>query len=146
MIEVFELVAVLACSLFSGAAIYISLVEHPARLSCGTEIAATQWKPSYQRATTMQASLAIVAAVCGTSVWHGGGGILWLSGALLIFAVVPFTLVVIKPTNDRLQQSDRVLQSDETRRLLDRWGRLHAVRSGLGLAASVLYTMALAAA
>jgi len=53
------LVAILACALFAGAAVYINLVEHPARLSCGTEIAARQWAPSYKRATVMQASLAV---------------------------------------------------------------------------------------
>ena len=57
------LTAVLACTLFTGASIYINLVEHPARLSCGTEVAATQWAPSYKRATVMQVSLAVTAAI-----------------------------------------------------------------------------------
>ena len=58
--QLIELIAVLACTLFSGAALYITAVKHPARLSCGTEIALTQWAPSYKRATVMQASLAVV--------------------------------------------------------------------------------------
>jgi uncharacterized membrane protein len=143
MTELLSLIAVLACTLFGGAAIYINLVEHPARLSCGTELAATEWKPSYERATRMQASLAIVAAIAGAVLWLRGSGPLWLWGASLIFAVVPFTLVVIRPTNERLEEPDRDRASAETRRLLERWGRLHAVRSGLSLAASVVYIRAL---
>jgi len=49
--------------------------------------------------------------------------------ALLIGMVVPFTLIVIKPTNDRLLAAGRDLASADTRALLERWGRLHAVRS-----------------
>jgi hypothetical protein len=136
--------AVLLCTLFTGAAIYVNLVEHPARLSCGTEAAARQWAPSYRRATVMQATLAVSAALTGIATWFHGEGIAWLWGGLLILAVVPFTLIVIRPTNDRLLVPGRDLASDETRQLLERWGRLHAVRSGLGLAASLIYLYALA--
>jgi len=38
MLAVCQLVATLAASLFTGAAIYVSLVEHPARLECGTDL------------------------------------------------------------------------------------------------------------
>ncbi len=61
MAEVIGALATLACSLFAGAAVYITFVEHPARLSCGTEIAARQWAPSYKRATVMQVPLAVLA-------------------------------------------------------------------------------------
>lgn len=44
-LQIIELLAVLACTLFTGAAVYITAVEHPARLSCGTQIAATEWAP-----------------------------------------------------------------------------------------------------
>jgi hypothetical protein len=139
MVHLIAGLAVLLCSLFTGAAIYINLVEHPARLSCGTEAAARQWAPSYRRATTMQATLAISAAVTGVASWIHGEGIVWLWGGLLILAVVPFTLVVIWPTNQRLLAPGRDLASAETRQLLEQWGRLHAVRSALGLAASLVY-------
>ena len=58
MRQIAEFVAVLSCSLFTGASVYISLVEHPARMQCGVEIAATELPPSYRRATVMQATLA----------------------------------------------------------------------------------------
>jgi hypothetical protein len=63
MLIAFEFIAILSTTLFCGAAIYINLVEHPARMGCDTKIAATVWAPSYKRATVMQASLAIFGFV-----------------------------------------------------------------------------------
>ena len=134
----------LAATLFAGASLYINLVEHPARLSCGTEIAARQWAPSYKRATVMQVSLAIMATAAGIARGIAAGGALWLAGAALIFAVIPFTVIVVLPTNKRLLAPGRDLASAETRHLLEHWGRLHAVRSALSLAASVLFIIAAA--
>jgi hypothetical protein len=137
-----ELTAVLGCTLFTGAAIYITAVEHPARLSCGTKLAATQWAPSYKRATVMQVPLAFVAGLAGIVRWALGGGPLWGWAALLLLAVIPFTLIVIRPTNHQLLEPERDLGSDETRRLLEKWGHRHGVRSALSLTASILFVWA----
>ena len=142
MAESLEIITILASTLFTGASIYINLVEHPARLSCGTEIAARQWAPSYKRATVMQVSLALIATAAGIVRGAGGGGYEWYAGAALIFAVIPFTAVVVLPTNNQLLAPGRDLGSSETRHLLERWGRLHAVRSALSLAASVMFLWA----
>jgi uncharacterized membrane protein len=141
-LQFLELVAVLACTLFAGAAVYITAVEHPARMSCGTEIAATEWAPSYRRATFMQAPLAIVAGVSGLARGVLGGELLWIWAALLILSVIPFTLVVISPTNHQLLDPRRNRGSDETSRLLSTWARLHFVRSVVSVAASILYSWA----
>lgn len=139
MVAAVEFIAVLSCTLFAGAAIYINLVEHPARMSCGTKIAATVWAPSYKRATLMQAPLAILSFLAGVSVWLLGGDILWLLGAGIIGSVVPFTFIAIMPTNHRLLAPGRDLESSETQALLEKWNRLHAVRSLLSFVASVVY-------
>lgn len=131
--------AVFACALFTGASVYINLVEHPARLECGTEIAARQWAPSYRRATVMQVSLAVAAMAAGVTCWLRTGDVLWLAGAVLIFSVIPFTLLAIMPTNKQLLDPARDLASAETRRLLDGWGKLHAVRSVASLAATAIF-------
>ena len=141
--EVVGVVAALACTLFAGAAVYVNLVEHPARLSCGIEIAATQWAPSYKRGTVMQVSLAVLATLGGISRWLQGGGSIWLWGAVCILAVIPFTVIVILPTNNKLLEPGRDLRSEETRSLLEAWGRLHAVRSVLSLVASLLFLVGL---
>jgi len=140
MLELIQAVAVLATTIFAGAAIYINLVEHPARMGCSTELAARQWAPSYQRATLMQAPLAVIGSLGGSAAWWLDSGFPWLIGALLILAVVPFTLIVIEPrVNRQLLVPGRDLGSTETRELLSRWGWLHAFRSVLGLVAAVIF-------
>ena len=143
MLEVAQFLATLCCTLFAGAAVYINLVEHPARMGCDTKTAATVWAPSYKRATVMQASLAVVSFLAGALAWLLGGGILWLVGAVLIGLVVPFTFIAVMPTNRQLLAPGRDLASVETRALLEEWGRLHAVPSALSLVASVVYMMLL---
>jgi len=41
-----ESLAILASGLFAGAALYVSFVEHPARMLCGTTLALTNWPPA----------------------------------------------------------------------------------------------------
>jgi len=125
----FELLALICAGLFAGAALYITFVEHPARLECGTALAATEFRPSYRRATLMQASLAAVGLVAATVAWAQGRGAMVLLGGLLLGLVIPFTLLVILPTNQRLLEPHLDRASGETQHLLERWGRLHAVRS-----------------
>jgi hypothetical protein len=48
-----EIIAALAAGLFSGAAVHISLVEHPARVDCGPEVAVREFRPSYRRAAVI---------------------------------------------------------------------------------------------
>jgi len=146
MLRILSLVAVLAAALFAGAALYINVAEQPARLTLDTRSAAAQWAPSYRRATWMQAPLALVSLLCGVAVWLMSGGIGWLIAALLIGLVVPFTFVGIMPTNKSLLLRGRDLGSPDTRALLERWGRLHMVRTVLSLVATVLYLWLLSGA
>ena len=97
MIHTLPFLVALSTCLFAGAAIYINLVQHPARMGCDTVTAVTVWAPSYKRATVMQASLAIVGFLTGVAVWLLGGALAWLVGALLIGAVIPLTFIVICP-------------------------------------------------
>jgi hypothetical protein len=122
MLEALQLVATLSAALFAGAAIYINVAEHPARMRLDTRSAAAQWAPSYQRATWMQAPLAMVSFLAGVSAWLVGGGLLWLVAALFIGAVVPITFTLIMPTNRQLQA----------------WGRLHGLRSAASVVATLL--------
>ena len=138
-----EFVATLAGALFAGAALYINVAEHPARMGLETRMAALQWAPSYRRATWLQAPLALLSLVCGVAAWLCGAGIAWLIAALLIGAVVPFTFAVIMHTNNKLLSPARDLGSAETRELLVHWGRLHAVRTVLSLAGVAVYLLSL---
>jgi uncharacterized membrane protein len=134
-----EFLATLAAAIFAGAALYINIVEHPARMSLDMSAAVAQWARSYQRATWMQAPLALVSCVAGLIAWWLSGASEWAVGAVLIGSVVPFTLLVIMPTNHKLLAPRRDSSRDETRMLLDHWAKLHAVRTALSIAAAALY-------
>jgi len=139
MRQIAEFVAVLSCSLFTGAAVYINLVEHPARMQCGVEIAATEFPPSYRRATVMQATCAALGLLSSVAAWLAGATLWWLVGGVVLGAVIPFTLIVILPTNKQLLSPTLDRRSAETERLLAHWGRLHAVRSVLSAVALLLF-------
>jgi hypothetical protein len=142
VIEGVQALATIAAGIFAGAAIYINVAEHPARLECGTLLAATEFGPSYRRAAGMQASLAIVGSLGAVCAWLLGAGAPWLYGGTLLFVVVPFTLVAIMGTNKRLLDPALDRASDEAQHLLLRWGRLHAVRSVAGTASFVVFVLA----
>ena len=133
MLEITKLLATFCCGVFFGAALYISLVQHPAALETGYDFAARFFRPMYWRAAILQASLALIGCAAALAAWLSGAGRLWLAAAVLIGSVVPFTLFVIKPVNDALLQ-DKVVAS-EVSALLIRWGHLHWARTAASGAA-----------
>jgi hypothetical protein len=106
MLMLLKSIAIISAAMFAGAALYINIAEHPARMELDTRFAAAQWAPSYRRATWMQAPLALLSLVAGLGSWLLGGEF----GA-----------------------------AAETRALLEHWAKLHAVRTVLSFAATVLY-------
>ena len=107
MRQIAEFVSVLACALFTGAAIYITFIEHPARMHCGVEVAATEFAPSYRRATVMQATCAAVGLASSIAAWIAGASFWWLVAGVLLGSVIPFTLIVILPCSRILCRATR---------------------------------------
>jgi hypothetical protein len=140
---ILELIATLSAGLFCGAAIYINLVEHPARMSCGTALAVTEFAPSYKKATVMQVSLIVASFLSSLVAWLNDAGVYWLIGAIFIIVVIPFTIIFIFPTNKKLLDSSLDKNSEYARKLLDSWGKLHAVRSVLSLVSLLIFLYAL---
>jgi hypothetical protein len=138
MRQIAQFIAVLSCALFTGAAVYITFVERPARMQCGVELAATEFAPSYRRGTVMQAACAAVGLLSSVAAWLAGANF-WLFAGVLLGSLIPFTLIVILPTNKRLLDPTLDKRSAEAERLLSRWGRLHAVRSVLSGLALLLF-------
>jgi len=139
MRQIAEYIAVLSCALFTGASVYITFIEHPARMQCGVEIAATEFAPSYRRATVMQATCAAVGLLASFAAWLGGASFWWVVAGVLLGSVIPFTLIVILPTIKQLLSPALDRGSAVAERLLARWGRLHAVRSILSGIALLLF-------
>ena len=138
------LAAIVAASLFTGAAAYISLVEHPARMGLNDAPLLAQWKPSYARALPIQSGLAVLSGVLGLVAWYFLRDWQWLVGSLVMLANWPFTLLRIMPTNNRLKAIQPGEAGPESRKLLLAWGKLHDVRSILGAVATALFAVAFA--
>ena len=131
--NILKILALVSSGMFTGAAFYVTTVEHPARMSIGAARALEEFRPSYKRAAPQQAALAIVCFLCGVSLALLTQQWLWLLGGILVGAVGPFTLVFIMPTNRLLLDESNQLDAQTAESLLAKWARLHTVRTVLGV-------------
>lgn len=135
----FQFAAVWCCGVFFGAALYITVVQHPAVLAAGAPFAGRFFPPMYQRAAMLQGGLAVAGTVAALIAWLQGAGTWWLVAALLLFAVVPFTLVRMQSIVHQLLTLGPDPELANVEHLLRQWGTLHAVRTVLsGLAFAIL--------
>jgi Domain of unknown function (DUF1772) len=134
--------ALTVAALFTGAAFYINWAEQPARLGLDDRALLQQWKPSYARGFTMQATLAVVGFIFGALTWWSSGNWAWLLGAIVLVANWPYTMLGIMPTNHILNAIAPEDAGPKSRALIVKWGGLHAVRTGLGAAATAIFLWA----
>lgn len=100
------------------------------------------WKPSYAKGFEMQATLAIVGGVLGISSFVVEHSYLSLLGGVLLLASWPWTLLAMMPTNKRLEATSDDRAGPDTRALIVKWGKLHAVRTVFGLAGASTFLAA----
>tara|TARA_R110002050_G_scaffold223961_1_gene359946 strand:- start:362 stop:781 length:420 start_codon:yes stop_codon:yes gene_type:complete len=134
--------AILGSGTFFGAALYISLAQHPATLACGVSVGGRFFPPMYNRAAPMQITLALVGFLAGIASWYLNSNFLWLAGALFLISVVPITLIIIKPVNDILLSPENDPESPATEALLRRWGAKHCLRTIVSGASFIIYLIA----
>jgi uncharacterized membrane protein len=134
-----ENLALVTAALFTGAAFYINVAEHPARTLLDDAALLRQWKPSYKRGFAMQSALAIIGFLLGLGAWWQSGDIVLLAGAVLMIANWPFTLMFIMPTNHILMAIAPDSGDARIRPLMAKWNRLHAVRTALATAATIFF-------
>ena len=131
--------ALIAAALFTGAAFYVSIAEQPARLGLDDQSLLSEWKPSYKRGFAMQAPLAIAGCLFGFIAWWQMKELGFLIGAIAMIANWPWTLLGIMPTNNALMATEVAAAGPQTRASVVKWGTLHAVRTVLGIVATVAF-------
>src|SRR3954452_19948321 len=139
------LLALVLAAAFAGAAIFVNIAEQPARLALDDPALLLEWQKSYNRAAPMQGGLALLAALLGfLAAWQLHDWRL-VVGGLLILANWLYTLLAIKPTNDRLHAIKPEQGNAETQQAIIAWGHLHGGRSALGVAATLVFLWTLIA-
>jgi hypothetical protein len=131
--------ALIAAALFTGAAFYINIAEQPARLGLDEQSLLSEWKRSYKRGFAMQAPLAIAGGLFGFIAWWQTKEPGFLIGAIAMIANWPWTLLGIMPTNNALMATEVAAAGPQTRASVVKWGTLHAVRTVLGIVATVAF-------
>ena len=139
---VLGLLALISTAIFTGVALYVNVVEQPARLSLDDRALLAEWKPSYKRGAAMQAPLALVGCLLGLIAWWQTSHPGFLIGAVAIIAPWPWTLAAIRPVNDALMATEPDQAGLQTRALVLKWGTLHAVRTALGALATAAFLWA----
>jgi hypothetical protein len=131
--------ALIVAAVFFGAAIYVNVAEQPARLTLDDRSLLAEWKPAYRRGFAMQAPLVMVGFLLGLIAWWQTSDWRWLLGAALLIANWPYTLIGIMPTNNRLMAITPDQVGPESRKLIEKWAQLHAVRTALGALATAAF-------
>ena len=130
------LLALVFASAFTGAALYVNLVEQPARLALGRHLHGREWAPSDRRGFALLGGLALLSALAAIVAFSQGGDIRWLVGALLVLASWPYTFFVIVPLNNRLLSAPASQPEADAREMVTVWGRLEWGLAALGLISS----------
>jgi len=125
----FEIVSFIFTGLFAGVALYISIVEQPARLASAPEVALAEWRFSFKRAGILQIVLVSVGVLSAIAAYSVGRGVSVLVAGILLAIVMVWTLVVVMPVNRQLLDPARTSSTPDTDVLLKKWGRLHLIRT-----------------
>lgn len=131
-------IATVIAGVFFGAALYVSLVEHPARVSCGAAAAVEEFRPSYRRGAVMQGGLSALGCALGLAAAWQLHDVHTAIGAILLGLPIPVTLLFVGPVNAQLLSSAPDRSAAQTLELLARWSRRHWIRTVLGGCAFLL--------
>ncbi len=126
---------------FTGAALYVNIVEQPARLALDDQAMLNEWTPSDRRGVALLAAFALISAALGLLAYFDTKDVRWAIGALLIVLTWPYTYFAMAPLNDQiLTLSPRDIGA--ARVLVKQWGLLEYGQTALGACASAVFLWA----
>ena len=137
------LFAFAAASAFFGAALYINIVEQPARLALDASSMVREWIPSNRRGFVMLSSFAIISAILAYVDYARTGDLRWTIGGLVIIASWPYAYFVMIPANIWLYAIPPDASPSATRELMRDWGLLEWGQTAIGLGACCVFGWAL---
>lgn len=127
---------------FFGAALYVNLVEQPARLALDDEAILNEWTPSDRRGVALILALSLLSAAAGLVTYFSSQDVRWAIGALIVVLVWPYTFFAMAPLNNQIL----ALTANDVgaaRALVRQWGVLEYGQTAIGLAASAIYLWAM---
>jgi hypothetical protein len=137
------LYAFAAAASFLGAAIYIGLVEQPARLRLGSRAMIKEWTLSNRRGTLLLSVFAVVSAILAYIQFRSNGDVRWLIGGATILASWPYAYFVMVPVNVWLCAISPGRAVSPVRELIRDWGLLEWGHALIGFAAVCAFAWAL---
>jgi len=131
--------ATLSSGIMAGFGAALTFVAVPAIKDCNDPLPA--WKRLYKAGSKFAITSIIITTGAGIRCYGKTDDIRYLLMSGVALAIVPYTLLLMKPTNDALfaieDSSSRTNKEDESkvRQLISKWNRLQYGRTALGLGA-----------
>lgn len=129
-------------SALTGQALYVNLVEQPARLALEDQALLNEWGPSDQRGVALAGGLSVIAAALGLSAWFATGDVRFAIGALIAICLWPYAFFVMAPLNNQiLTLTPRDIGAART--LVRQWGLLEWGQTAIAFVSAVVFLWAL---
>ena len=109
---------------FLGAAIYICLVEQPARLKLSGPEMIKEWRVSNRRGTLILSVFAVISAILAFIQFKTNGDVRWIIGGTTILASWPYAYFVMVPVNCLALRVAAGRAVSPVRQLMWDWGLL----------------------
>ena len=134
--------ALVLAAAFSGAALYVNLVEQPARLELDDQAILNEWTPSDRRGAALLAALSLLSAATGLIAYFSSEDVRWAIGALIVILSWPYAFFAMAPLNDQiLTLAPRDIGA--ARLLVRQWGLLEYGQTAIGVFACAAFLWAL---
>ena len=143
LLNFLESTVLLSTGLLAGSTFYISFVEISARKTANDYNQLLNWQQVFPSAGKLLRAIGTVIIPFMILTGFLSDTWLWFLSAFLLFALIPFTLIKIAPTNDKLFALKLDEASETTSKLIRSWDSLHHVRSIIAISAFFVTTLAM---